>query len=78
MNPSDAINENFAASGQPTRRIGILIDGTNLHRTRTALGFDIDYRKPLDYFHSQGQLIRAYFYSVTLNSPKYTSLNCAP
>ncbi len=45
-------------------KIALFIDGANLYATSRALGFDIDYKKMLAYFHDQGYLLRAYYYTA--------------
>lgn len=57
-----------------TERIGLFIDGANLHSTAKALGLDIDYRKLLDLFGAQGRLVRAYYYTALPDEPEYSPL----
>ena len=42
-------------------RIALFIDGSNLHATARALGFDIDYRRLLNEFESRGELRCAFY-----------------
>jgi uncharacterized LabA/DUF88 family protein len=42
----------------------LFIDGANLHMTARALGFDIDYRKPLAVFRREAIVLRAFFYAA--------------
>jgi len=44
----------------PQERLGLFIDGSNLYAAARALGFDIDYKKLLDVFRKNSQLIRAF------------------
>ena len=44
----------------PQERIGLFIDGSNLYAAARALGFDIDYKRLLELFSDQGNLIRAF------------------
>lgn len=45
-------------------RFAVFIDGSNLHATTKALGFELDYRKLLDLFKESGRLVRAYYYTA--------------
>ncbi|MGE0847871.1 MAG: NYN domain-containing protein, partial [Flavobacteriaceae bacterium] len=47
-----------------TERTAIFIDGANLHASIRALGFDLDYRKLLEYFEENSRLIRAFYYTA--------------
>lgn len=55
-------------------KITLLIDGANLYATSKALGFDIDYKKMLKYFGSQGYLLRAYYYTALIEDQEYSSI----
>src|SRR6202161_2341081 len=55
-------------------RTALFIDGANLYAATRSLGFDIDYRKLLDYFGAELNLIRAYYYSALLETEKYSPL----
>ena len=54
--------------------IAIFIDGPNLYSSARALGFDIDYRKLLELFGSQGRLVRAFYYTALLEDQEYSPL----
>ena len=60
----------------PTERIGLFIDGSNLHASAQALDFDIDYKRLYQYFSSQANLVRAYYYTALLED--YTSSPIRP
>ena len=47
-------------------RVGLFIDGSNLHAAAKALGFDIDYKSLLRFFRSKGRLVRAYYYTALM------------
>jgi uncharacterized LabA/DUF88 family protein len=47
-------------------RIGVFIDGPNLHATAKMLGFDIDFRRLLQEFGSRGRLVRAFYYTAIM------------
>ena len=51
-------------------RIGLFIDGANLHATARSLGFDIDYKQLLDIFKKEGKLIRAFYYTAIVEDQK--------
>jgi uncharacterized LabA/DUF88 family protein len=44
----------------PQERIALFIDGANLYAAARALQFDIDYKRLLELFGSQGHLVRAF------------------
>ena len=58
----------------PQERIGLFIDGANLHAAARALGFDIDYKRLLEEFASQGRLIRAYYYTALIEDQEYSPI----
>lgn len=49
---------------QPSSRIGIFIDGPNLHAASKALGFDIDFIRLLREFQYFGSTLRAFYYTT--------------
>jgi uncharacterized LabA/DUF88 family protein len=55
-------------------RIAVFIDGVNLYATAKALAFDIDYERVLRHFEQQGQLVRAYYYTVLIENDAYASI----
>lgn len=55
-------------------KIALFIDGANLYATSKSLGFDIDYKKMLAYFQSQGYLLRAYYYTALIEDQEYSSI----
>ena len=60
-------------------RIGLFLDGSNLHAAAKALDFDIDYKSLLKIFRNKGRLVRAYYYTALLedddNSPVRSLVN---
>lgn len=58
----------------PREKVAIFIDGANLYAASRSLGFDIDYRKMLKYFHEQGYLLRAYYYTALIEDQEYSSI----
>ncbi len=55
-------------------RVALFIDGANLYATAKALGFDIDFRRLLDYFRLKARLIRALYYTAIAEDQEYVSL----
>src|SRR5215813_5317708 len=49
---------------QPSSKIGLFIDGPNLHATSKALGFDIDFKRLLGEFEQLGSMLRAFYYTT--------------
>lgn len=58
----------------PTERIALFIDGSNLYATAKSLGFDIDYKRLLTLFRSQGHLVRALYYTALAEDQEYSSI----
>lgn len=58
----------------PQERTALFIDGANLYAATRSLGFDVDYRRLLDYFSAKSTLIRAYYYSALLETEEYSPL----
>ncbi|HVJ55818.1 MAG TPA: NYN domain-containing protein [Aliidongia sp.] len=58
----------------PQERIGLFIDGSNLYAAARALGFDIDYKRLLDVFQGQGQLVRAFYYTALVEDQEYSPI----
>lgn len=42
----------------PKERIALFIDGANLYAAAKSLGFDIDFKRLLEFFRQKGQLVR--------------------
>ncbi|MGE4220459.1 MAG: NYN domain-containing protein [Alphaproteobacteria bacterium] len=59
---------------QPTEKVALFIDGSNLYAAARALGFDIDYKKLLDVFSESGRLIRAFYYTALLEDQEYSPI----
>lgn len=55
-------------------RIALFIDGSNLYASGRALGFDIDYKKLLSDFTSQGRLVRAFYYTALMEEQEYSPI----
>lgn len=57
-----------------TERIALFIDGANLYATAKALGFDIDYKRLLNFFRNKGLLLRALYYTALAEEQEYSSI----
>jgi len=55
-------------------RIALFIDGSNLYASARSLGVDIDYKKLLEDFASQGRLVRAFYYTALLEDQEYSPI----
>jgi len=55
-------------------RTALFIDGSNLYAAARALGFDIDYKKLLDYFRRDGYLVRAFYYTALIDDQEYSPI----
>lgn len=55
-------------------RLALFIDGSNLHATAKALGFDLDYKLLRQEFERRGKLIRAYYYTALPENEEYSPI----
>src|SRR6202158_3012482 len=55
-------------------RLALFIDGANAHATAKALGFDIDYKRLLKEFQRRGTLVRAFYYTATIEDQEFSSI----
>lgn len=55
-------------------KFALFIDGANLYATTRVLGFDIDYKRLLAYFSTDGFLVRALYYTALLPSDEVNAL----
>lgn len=58
----------------PDEKLALFIDGANLYAAAKTLGFDIDYRKLLNWAGDRGQLIRAFYYTALIEDQDYTPI----
>ncbi len=58
----------------PQEKIALFIDGSNLYAAAKALGFDIDYKRLLDVFSKDAQLIRAFYYTALVEDQEYSPI----
>jgi len=49
-----------------SERLGLFIDGANLHGTARALGIDLDFKRLLTMLREQGRLVRAHYYTTLI------------
>ena len=59
---------------QPHERIALFIDGSNLYSAARALGFDIDYKKLLEFFSGRGYMVRALYYTALIEDQEYSPI----
>ncbi len=55
-------------------KTALFIDGANLYAATRSLGFDIDYRRLLEFFGARANLLRADYYSALLETEEYSPL----
>lgn len=55
-------------------KMALFIDGSNLYAAARALGFDIDYKNLLKTFASEGQLVRAFYYTALVDEQEYSPI----
>ncbi len=59
---------------QNAPKIALFIDGANFYATTKALGIDIDYKRLLKEFQSQGYVMRAFYYTALVEDQEYSSI----
>jgi uncharacterized LabA/DUF88 family protein len=57
-----------------SNRIALFIDGPNIHATARALGFEIDFKRLLAEFQNRGTLVRAFYYTATIEDQEYSAV----
>lgn len=57
-----------------SERTCVFVDGSSLYSTSRALGFDVDYKKMLNFFQAKTNLVRAYYYAAVLDTEEYSPL----
>jgi uncharacterized LabA/DUF88 family protein len=58
----------------PEERTALFIDGANLYAAARGLGFDIDYKRLLEYFSDRSRLVRAFYYTALLDDQEYSPI----
>jgi uncharacterized LabA/DUF88 family protein len=52
----------------------LFIDGSNVHASVKALGFEIDYKRMLNFFEKQAIVIRAFYYTALVDEKEPTPM----
>jgi uncharacterized LabA/DUF88 family protein len=55
-------------------KTALFIDGPNLYATAKTLGFEIDFKRLLREFQSQGYWMRAFYYTTVTEDAEYSSI----
>jgi uncharacterized LabA/DUF88 family protein len=55
-------------------KIALFIDGANLYATAKTLGFNIDYKRLLKEFQKRGALVRAFYYTATIEDQEFSAI----
>jgi uncharacterized LabA/DUF88 family protein len=58
----------------PEERVALFIDGSNLYATARSLGFDIDYKRLLEFFRERSRLLRAIYYTALVDDAEYSPI----
>lgn len=58
----------------PNERVALFIDGANLYSAARSLGFEIDYRRLLETFRKETNLVRAFYYTALAEDQEYSPL----
>jgi uncharacterized LabA/DUF88 family protein len=58
----------------PEEKMAMFIDGANLYAAAKNLGFDIDYKRLLDWISEQSRLVRAFYYTALMEDQEYSPL----
>jgi uncharacterized LabA/DUF88 family protein len=58
----------------PANKIALFIDGANLYATSRSLGFEIDFKRLLQEYESRGTLLRALYYTATIEDQEYSAI----
>jgi uncharacterized LabA/DUF88 family protein len=57
-----------------SNRTALFIDGANLYAASRTLGFDMDYKRLLTEYQSQGTLLRAFYYTAVVEDLEYSPI----
>ncbi len=58
----------------PQEKVALFIDGADLYASVRALGFDIDYKRLLEFFKKECQLVRTLYYITLLEDQEYSPI----
>jgi uncharacterized LabA/DUF88 family protein len=72
MSLHDTIRRRDHLQAEP--RFGLFIDGASLYASARALGFEVDYKKLLDFFGKLGRVVRAYYYTALNDEVEFTPI----
>ena len=67
-------NSLVAGKNLQRNRIGLFIDGANLAAATRMLDFEVDYKRLLEKFKNQGNLLRTSYYTAVLDDVTYSSV----
>lgn len=56
----------------PTDRVALFIDGANLYSAAKALAVELDFKRMVEVFRDQAQLVRAYYYTAVVEGEEYS------
>jgi len=68
------MKNNKLLPGYTNEKLAVFIDGANLYGAARSLDFDIDYRSLLTWAGEQGQLVRAYYYTLLIEEQDYSPI----
>lgn len=71
--PATHRNEGNSLDSSSNEKTFAFIDGPNLHATVRALGFEIDYRKLLEYLRKQGHFLRVLYYTAIVEDQEFST-----
>ena len=55
-------------------KIALFIDGANFYAAARSLGFDIDYKRLLEFFRERGRMVRALYYTALVEDQEYSPI----
>lgn len=61
------------ASRNSGERLAVFIDGPALYSAARALGFQVDYRKIVDLYSEEGNLVRVYYYEAVRDDAEFSA-----
>jgi uncharacterized LabA/DUF88 family protein len=59
---------------RPDERIGVFIDGANVHGATRGLGVDLDWRRLLEAFKASGRFVRASYYTALIDDQDFSPI----
>ena len=58
----------------PNDRVALFIDGANLYSAAKALNADLDFKKLVDLYRGQAELVRAYYYTAVIEGEEFSPI----